>query len=72
LFFGTASDYFGIFVILFFIGNIEITSQNVQDLLIAADMLEIKEVVDLCTKFLKREIDVTNALGIFRLVWLTY
>lgn len=49
-------------------GNVEITSSNVQDLLVAADMLQLAEVIDLSTSFLEREIDVTNALGIYRFV----
>lgn len=39
---------------------------NVQELLAAADMLQIPEVVDGCCQFLCRELHSTNALGILR------
>lgn len=57
---------FKVLVDFIYSGNVEITSNNVQDLLVAADMLQLAEVIDLSTSFLEREIDVTNALGIYR------
>lgn len=39
---------------------------NVQELLAAADMLQLNEVVDGCCEFLCRELHATNALGILR------
>ncbi|KAK7794828.1 hypothetical protein R5R35_009395 [Gryllus longicercus] len=47
-------------------GEIDINQENVQDLMVAADMLELKEVVIGCTEFLKHELHVTNAIGIYR------
>jgi len=47
-------------------GQLSVTQENVQDLIVAADMLELKEVVLGCTKFLKRELHVSNAFGIYR------
>lgn len=41
---------------------------NVQPLLIAADMLQLKELIVGCTEYLKGELHNTNALGIFRFV----
>jgi len=38
----------------------------VQELLAAADMLQLNEVVDGCCEFLCRELHATNALGILR------
>jgi hypothetical protein len=52
------------FVIL--VGEININQDNVQDLMVAADMLELKEVVGGCTEFLKHELHATNAIGIYR------
>lgn len=39
---------------------------NVQELLAAADMLQLHEVVDGCCEFLCRELHASNALGILR------
>ncbi|KAJ9589788.1 hypothetical protein L9F63_027953, partial [Diploptera punctata] len=47
-------------------GEININQDNVQELMIAADMLELNEVVVGCTEFLKYELHATNAIGIFR------
>lgn len=47
-------------------GEINISQDNVQDLMVAADMLELKEVVGGCTEFLKHELHATNAIGIYR------
>ncbi|KAL1132354.1 hypothetical protein AAG570_010310 [Ranatra chinensis] len=47
-------------------GEMTITQENVQDLIVAADMLELKEVVSGCTEFLKNELHITNAIGIYR------
>jgi actin-binding protein IPP len=48
------------------IGEINISQDNVQELMVAADMLELKEVVGGCTEFLKHELHATNAIGIYR------
>ncbi|XP_066998261.1 actin-binding protein IPP [Anabrus simplex] len=47
-------------------GVINVTQENVQGLMIAADMLELTEVVNSCTDFLKQELHLTNAIGIYR------
>jgi actin-binding protein IPP len=47
-------------------GEISINQDNVQELMVAADMLELKEVVVGCTEFLKHELHATNAIGIYR------
>ena len=36
--------------------------------MIAADMLQLKEVVHGCTEFLKSELHTSNAIGIYRQV----
>lgn len=48
------------------LGQIEVTNENVQDLLIAGDMIELQEVVEICTDHLVRQLDPSNVLGIFR------
>ncbi|CAG4909893.1 unnamed protein product [Colias eurytheme] len=47
-------------------GEIAIDKVTVQNLLIAADMLQLRELVFGCGEFLKRELHPSNALGIFR------
>jgi hypothetical protein len=50
----------------FFIGEVCITQENVQELMAAADMLQLREVVLGCTQFLKTELHPSNAVGIYR------
>lgn len=47
-------------------GKILISQTNVQEVLAAADMLELPEIVEGCCEFLCRELHATNALGILR------
>jgi actin-binding protein IPP len=47
-------------------GKIDIDQVDVQELLAAADMLQIHEVVNCCAQFLCRELHPSNALGILR------
>ncbi|CAK1581947.1 unnamed protein product [Parnassius mnemosyne] len=47
-------------------GEINIDKGTVQHLLIAADMLQLRELVTGCGEYLKRELHPSNALGIFR------
>lgn len=47
-------------------GEICIDQGNVQELIVAADMLELTEVVTGCTQYLKKELHPTNAVGIYR------
>lgn len=46
--------------------KVEITQTNVQELLAAADMLQLNEVVEGCCEYLVRELHPSNALGILR------
>ena len=47
-------------------GQIRVNNDNVQDLLIAGDMIELCEVVEICTDHLVRQLEPSNAVGIFR------
>ncbi|XP_063359433.1 actin-binding protein IPP [Cydia amplana] len=47
-------------------GEVVIDKATVQHLLIAADMLQLRELVTGCGEFLRRELHPSNALGIFR------
>ena len=51
---------------MFVSGEIMIDKSTVQHLLIAADMLQLRELVTGCGEFLRRELHPSNALGIFR------
>lgn len=44
--------------------NINLTNENVQETLIAASILQIKELVTLCTYFIKDRVDTSNCLGV--------
>ncbi|XP_053625830.1 actin-binding protein IPP-like [Plodia interpunctella] len=47
-------------------GEIMIDKASVQHLLIAADMLQLRELVTGCGEYLRKELHPSNALGIFR------
>lgn len=47
-------------------GEIKIDQSNVQELMVASDMLELTEVVTGCTQYLVKELHPTNAIGIYR------
>jgi len=47
-------------------GVISVTVENVQELMVAADMLQLNEVVSICGGFLKGHIDPSNCVGIFQ------
>lgn len=60
--------YFTVLVICLCVslGIVDIGVNNVQELLAAADMLQLTEVVNLCCAFLKGQIDPQNCIGIFQ------
>lgn len=47
-------------------GQIYLTQSTVQEILVAADMLGLPEVIGSCTEFLKSELHPSNAIGIYR------
>lgn len=63
-----------VFLYHFLIGNmrallpgvISVTVENVQELMVAADMLQLSEVVSICGEFLKGHMDPSNCVGIFQ------
>ncbi|XP_061387651.1 actin-binding protein IPP [Musca vetustissima] len=59
-------DILSILLDFIYTGRCEITQSNVQELLAAADMLQLHEIVDGCCEYLCRELHPTNALGILR------
>ena len=50
----------------FTLGDITVTEENVQDLIVAADMVEVKEIVHICTHFIKQQLTPSNCIGILR------
>lgn len=50
----------------FLSGMISVTVENVQELMVAADMLQLNEVVSVCGEFLKGHMDPSNCVGIFQ------
>nr|XP_033771285.1 actin-binding protein IPP isoform X1 [Geotrypetes seraphini] len=48
-------------------GVVTISTGNVQELLVAADMLQLSEVAELCCRFLKAQMEPSNVVGIFQL-----
>lgn len=47
-------------------GLISVTVDNVQELMVAADMLQLSEVVSVCGEFLKGHMDPSNCVGVFQ------
>lgn len=60
------SNIFEILIAFIYSGELSITQNNVQELLIAADMVGLSEVVTNCTDFLIQELHPLNAIGIYR------
>lgn len=47
-------------------GAISVSVDNVQELMVAADMLQLQEVVAVCGEFLKAHMDPSNCVGVFQ------
>jgi len=60
------SSVFSTILDFIYTGQIFLTQTNVQEILIAADLFELREVIESCTDFLKSQLHPTNAIGIFR------
>ncbi|XP_036302482.1 actin-binding protein IPP isoform X2 [Pipistrellus kuhlii] len=63
---GIEAAIFRILLDFIYTGIVDIGVNNVQELLVAADMLQLTEVVNLCCAFLKGQIDPLNCIGIFQ------
>ncbi|XP_069498492.1 actin-binding protein IPP [Ambystoma mexicanum] len=63
---GVESDTFQLLLDFIYTGTVAISAGNVQELLTAADMMQLSEVVDLCSEFLKGQIDASNCIGFFQ------
>ncbi|XP_044297652.1 actin-binding protein IPP isoform X1 [Varanus komodoensis] len=63
---GVDADIFQILLDFIYTGIVSIGESNVQELIVAADMFQLTEVVDLCCEFLKGQIDPMNCIGLFQ------
>uniref|UniRef100_A0A3Q2VN84 Intracisternal A particle-promoted polypeptide n=1 Tax=Haplochromis burtoni TaxID=8153 RepID=A0A3Q2VN84_HAPBU len=63
---GVDTDVFEILLEFIYTGVIGVTVENVQELMVAADMLQLNEVVSICGEFLKGHMDPSNCVGIFQ------
>jgi len=62
-----SSSVFSSLLHFIYTGQVFLTQTTVQEVLVAADMLGLPEVIDSCTEFLKSELHPSNAIGIYRL-----
>ncbi|KAM8839153.1 actin-binding protein IPP isoform 1-T4 [Synchiropus picturatus] len=65
---GVETHIFEILLDFIYTGLINVTVENVQELVVAADMLQLHEVVSICCEFLKSHMDPSNCVGIFLLL----
>uniref|UniRef100_A0A8B9TSH2 Actin-binding protein IPP n=1 Tax=Anas platyrhynchos TaxID=8839 RepID=A0A8B9TSH2_ANAPL len=63
---GVEADIFGTLLDFIYTGVVSIGEHNVQELIVAADMLQLSEVVELCCEFLKGQVDPLNCIGLFQ------
>ncbi|XP_075411677.1 actin-binding protein IPP isoform X2 [Tenrec ecaudatus] len=63
---GIEARIFRVLLDFIYTGIVNIGVNNVQELIVAADMLQLTEVVNLCCEFLKGQIDPLNCIGIFQ------
>ncbi|XP_068809101.1 actin-binding protein IPP isoform X3 [Struthio camelus] len=63
---GVEADTFHTLLDFIYTGVVSIGEHNVQELIVAADMLQLTEVVELCCEFLKGQIDPFNCIGLFQ------
>ncbi|XP_056149422.1 actin-binding protein IPP [Lampris incognitus] len=63
---GVEAEVFEVLLDFIYTGTINVTVENVQELMVAADMLQLSEVVSICGEFLKGHMDPSNCVGIFQ------
>ncbi|XP_064605185.1 actin-binding protein IPP-like [Liolophura sinensis] len=64
---GVRSEIFREILRFIYTGTVDITAENCVDLLEAADMLEVSDVVEGCSDFLKQNLTDDNCIGIYLL-----
>ncbi|XP_056389057.1 actin-binding protein IPP isoform X1 [Hyla sarda] len=63
---GVEAAIFQLLLDFIYSGSVLISPENVQELMTAADMLQLNQVVALCCDFLKEQIDPGNCIGFFQ------
>lgn len=63
---GVEAEVFEILVEFIYTGMINVSVENVQELIVAADMLQLAEVVSICGEFLKEHLEPSNCVGIYQ------
>ncbi|MEE6495170.1 hypothetical protein FKM82_001971 [Ascaphus truei] len=63
---GVESRSFEVLLDFIYTGSLNISAENVQELMTAADMLQLSHVVELCCDFLKEQIEPGNCVGFFQ------
>ncbi|XP_018427501.1 PREDICTED: actin-binding protein IPP [Nanorana parkeri] len=59
-------DSFQLLLDFIYTGSVHISAENVQGLMVAADMLQLNDLVALCCDFLKEQIEPGNCVGFFQ------
>ncbi|KAL0966284.1 hypothetical protein UPYG_G00293370 [Umbra pygmaea] len=63
---GVEAQVFEVLLEFIYTGVINVTVDNMQELMVAADMLQLSEVVSICGEFLKSHMDPTNCVGVYQ------
>ncbi|XP_051553988.1 actin-binding protein IPP-like isoform X3 [Myxocyprinus asiaticus] len=63
---GVEADVFEMLLEFIYTGSIGVTVDTVQELMVAADMLQLNEVVEICGEFLRAHMDPSNCVGIYQ------
>ncbi|XP_072129792.1 actin-binding protein IPP isoform X3 [Mobula birostris] len=63
---GIEAEIFKLLLDFIYTGVINVSIKNVQELILAADMLQLTEIVNMCSEFLKGQIDPSNCVGIYQ------
>ncbi|XP_055497678.1 actin-binding protein IPP [Leucoraja erinacea] len=63
---GIEAETFTLLLDYIYTGVISVSIKNVQEVILAADMLQLTEIVNMCSGFLKGQIDPSNCVGIYQ------
>ncbi|XP_062849555.1 actin-binding protein IPP [Trichomycterus rosablanca] len=63
---GVEVEVFQTLLEFIYTGCVDVTVENVQDLMMAADMLQLAELVRICGDFLRSHMDPSNCVGIYQ------
>ncbi|XP_038650107.1 actin-binding protein IPP isoform X2 [Scyliorhinus canicula] len=63
---GIQAETFRLLLEFIYTGIIDVSIKNVQEVILAADMLQLTEIVNMCSDFLKGQVDPSNCVGIYQ------